>query len=92
VRNWYLVDTDGHEHLVVRGVERSSGADGHFSYDTFPPFRDYFRFPKNANISKVEDWICDNFAFERKDLPSPFSGKEKSAQRKGSSMVRESLF
>lgn len=75
VRDWNLVDEDGKEHLVVRGLERNSCADGHFNYDTFPPFRDYFNFPKNANIAKVESWICDNFGFRKEEMPSPQSAK-----------------
>jgi hypothetical protein len=82
VRSWYVLDTDGKEHLIVRGLERRNCLDGHFMYNTFPPFRDYFPFPTHANIAKVEIWICETFGFEREQLPSPFTGKEKSRPRK----------
>ena len=75
MREWQVVDDDGKVHVIVRGLERNSCADGHFKYDTFPPFKDFWHFPKNANIAKVEGWICDNCGFNKGDLPSPYAGK-----------------
>lgn len=78
VREWCLVDTDGEEHKIVRGIDPSTNCAGNFRYDTFPPFRDFFQFPKCASIEAVENWICENFKFNLENLPCPYTGGKKS--------------
>ena len=70
MREWQVVDDDGKVHVIVRGLEPNSCADGRYKYDTFPPFKDFWHFPNDANIAKVEGWICDNFGLRATPIAS----------------------